>query len=606
MKQIKQIKVLAVLLLVGLLIGEGGTILAQAADSVSFKQEETLTKDTLTEEDGQIEAFAWFTMESMSEKQVKADNKKFDKLLKGMTKSDRKKLTDFSNYKKAYGITEKQLDKITKAVEKMTASAKTDQERVDAIYTWITKNIYYDYDMLGKEEKGEHQNPYQVYTDRKGVCDGYSNFFDLCVKIVGIPCLKLDGFTLPSNQTWDTVTAYKDGKGETEPGFHAWNVIYTDGEWRYYDSTWGTYNAYRDGEYQEGTTNTKYYALDVTTMGNDHIPLTVWSRLPNEGFYYKGTKYTFEKSGHMEKLKIQKLPSDTKTTYTVPASVAGYPIAGFDYFSDIRETKEWKRIEKLVFKEGITEILDHSCREMPSLKKVVLPESVEKIGYSAFYQCNALKTITLPKNLKEIGGFAFAACSKLKTLKFPKKLKKIDEHAFYGTGLTAAELPDSVTSLGKYVFRECENLKTLTLPASLKKIPEGVAYWCTALTSVTLPKKATSIGKSAFYYCKSLTSVKIPNQVTTISSNAFAYCHALKKVTLGKKVEKLAATTFYNCVSIATFIASGDVPPTVTKNFYLPAAAVIQVPAGKKKAYEKALSASKAIKGNKNVIQEKR
>ena len=70
MKQIKQRKFWAVLLLVGLLIGEGGTILAQAADSVSFKQEETLTKDTLTEEDGQIEAFAWFTMESMSEEQT--------------------------------------------------------------------------------------------------------------------------------------------------------------------------------------------------------------------------------------------------------------------------------------------------------------------------------------------------------------------------------------------------------------------------------------------------------------------------------------------------------------------------------------------------------
>ncbi len=590
---------LAILLAVSLLPGIAGTNLVQAAEKTEQGQREEQRQT-----DGELEAFAWITMESMSEKQVKADNKKFDKLLSNMTKSDRKHLADLSNYQKAYDITEKQFAKIQKAVEKMTASAKTEQEQVEAIFTWITKHIYYDYDALNGISEGS-SNPYRVYTDRKGVCDGYANLFDLCVKMKGIPCLKLDGFTIKGSQSWETVTKFEDGAGETEPGFHAWNAIYTDGAWRYYDVTWGTYNAYRDGEYEEGTTNQTYYALDILTMGKNHIPLTVWSRLPNEGFYYKGTKYAFEQSGHMEKLKIQKLPKKTGKTYTIPASVAGYPTAGFDYFSDIRESKEWKQIQTLILEEGITEVPDHSYREMPALKKVVLPDGLKKIGYSAFYQCGALKTITLPKSVTEIGGFAFASCSSLKKLKFPAKLKKIGEYAFYHTGLTSVKLPDSVTSLGNYAFRECESMKTLTLPSSLKKIPEGIAYWCTGLTSVTLPKKATSVGKAAFYYCKSLTSVKIPNQVTSISSDAFAYCHALQKVTLGKKVEKLASTSFYNCVSLKKLIGTGETPPTVKKGFYLPAATIIQTPAGAQKAYQKAFSVSESVKKNQNTIQEK-
>ena len=66
-----------------------------------------------------------------------------------------------------------------------------------------------------------------------------------------------------------------------------------------------------------------------------------------------------------------------------------------------------RNIEKIVIKQGVTDIGGYAFSYCSSLTSITIPSGVTDIGESAFYGCSSLKNIDIPDKVTEIGYSAF-------------------------------------------------------------------------------------------------------------------------------------------------------------------------------------------------------
>ena len=88
----------------------------------------------------------------------------------------------------------------------------TDYEKAKVYYTWICENTAYD---DKADEKSRSHIPYRLFTEGLAVCDGYTDAYNLLLKLEGIDCYAL------SNSS------------------HIWTVATLDGVSYHIDTTWG-------------------------------------------------------------------------------------------------------------------------------------------------------------------------------------------------------------------------------------------------------------------------------------------------------------------------------------------------------------------------------
>ena len=91
------------------------------------------------------------------------------------------------------------------------AGCETDEEKVQAIYSWIIHNFEYDYDYNAFIQ---HFNVRHTLRTRKGVCYDFSNLFAALCRSQNIPCYVVDG------------TPY-----DRSLAAHTWNRIYDNNSW---------------------------------------------------------------------------------------------------------------------------------------------------------------------------------------------------------------------------------------------------------------------------------------------------------------------------------------------------------------------------------------
>ena len=105
--------------------------------------------------------------------------------------------------------------------DKLTAGKKTELEKAEAISTWVSTHIYYDYPELrspaGGQATVDKQFFEQVLESRLAICDGYAGLTGALMDCVGLECY------------------YEAGVTSTD---HAWNVAYLDGKWVAMDNTY--------------------------------------------------------------------------------------------------------------------------------------------------------------------------------------------------------------------------------------------------------------------------------------------------------------------------------------------------------------------------------
>jgi hypothetical protein len=104
------------------------------------------------------------------------------------------------------------------------------EDKVRAVFKWITANIEYDLDLL--QNKNKRAKTFQEVLDRKkDVCNGYAMLFKAMMDKAGINCEIIYGFSKGYN--------YEIGNLFNDNNLHAWNAVKIKNKWHLIDATWG-------------------------------------------------------------------------------------------------------------------------------------------------------------------------------------------------------------------------------------------------------------------------------------------------------------------------------------------------------------------------------
>lgn len=166
-----------------------------------------------------------------------------------------------------------------KEIEKVLSKAPKNASAYELekfAYDYIIDNCEYDYTAAESEEKiGNEDNVYGVFVDKKAVCSGYSEAFQLLCSELGIDCVNI--------------------LGESEEA-HQWNCVKLDEEWYQVDVTWG------DGENGE-LCKYDYFNLTDEQMYSDHTTWKLYSEVEDvheEGYNHFIPKCTSDKYNYFK------------------------------------------------------------------------------------------------------------------------------------------------------------------------------------------------------------------------------------------------------------------------------------------------------------------
>ncbi|NXM25684.1 KY peptidase, partial [Oxyruncus cristatus] len=143
----------------------------------------------------------------------------------------------------AYALKVNVKSSVEDLVKALLKQARTDLEKVRAIWMWICHHI--EYDVVGYHNKSQRSSEAKdVLQMGKSVCEGYAELFEKMCSIAGVQCKKLSGHAKGHG--------YKIGQTFTGKSDHAWNAVYIEGRWHLLDSTWGS------GSVDDSVTNFTY------------------------------------------------------------------------------------------------------------------------------------------------------------------------------------------------------------------------------------------------------------------------------------------------------------------------------------------------------------
>lgn len=178
---------------------------------------------------------------------------------------------------------EKEPETVEELAYSLIQGVGDDSLKVMKIYSWITGNISYDYNVYMSGQPIRYQSPELVYRRRKTTCTGYSNLMVSMLETAGIPAYTVEGFTQ------DFVLGLDSSKLASD---HAWVAFSLNGNWHVADPTWD--------------------AGDIgvmRTITKEEMKKTVWQRLRS----FK-LKNVFKKKS---KKKSTKMNTRAKVSYKI-------------------------------------------------------------------------------------------------------------------------------------------------------------------------------------------------------------------------------------------------------------------------------------------------
>lgn len=168
-------------------------------------------------------------------------------------------------------------DSQTNTTDQITAYFKThfrtDEEKVRAIYIWVTSNIKYDQNNVHRIILDEDQEQRVTYAlkSRKGVCENFAAIFnDICQKS-GIPSFYIEGYTRQN--------------GSVDRGGHVWCAAFVNNNWAFYDPTWDA--GFLSGENYVGRSGSNYFQIAPEDFIFSHLPFDPMFQFLNYTVSYK-------------------------------------------------------------------------------------------------------------------------------------------------------------------------------------------------------------------------------------------------------------------------------------------------------------------------------
>jgi hypothetical protein len=124
---------------------------------------------------------------------------------------------------------------------------------------WVHKHIKYDMAYFGKDMTTE-----QILKTGRGVCEQYAQLYNDLLRASGIPSVVVSGMS------------YDPEKNKFEN--HAWNLVFTNGDWIGIDPTWGLYSGklpishiFFNFKTKKGEIEWKSYATNTQSKFNRNV-----------------------------------------------------------------------------------------------------------------------------------------------------------------------------------------------------------------------------------------------------------------------------------------------------------------------------------------------
>lgn len=313
-------------------------------------------------------------------------------------------------------ITDAQMAEI-KAFTDKNLKADNQYDTYRNIFSWIYKNMTY------ASDGDAYLDPYDVFTHKRCICQGYANLLKTMCISQGIPALVANGWL-------STI------------GGHAWNYVYADGSWIVSDPT----------------NNSQYSADKTSDYQNKLIP----QRLDLTLFEDEGFSYNFQDS----ELNVCEVKATDKEYAVVPWSAGGLRVTSFHptkempasvsqlYLgSNIRSLGSYPESLSSLTKNLKEVFVDPSNFKLSSYKGVVyqgrngtvpyfVPSGITRIELRAMdvmekntlAWLDNLEEIVVADGTQRIESYAVEGCPKLRRVYVPESVTYIDTQAFYNCG----------------------------------------------------------------------------------------------------------------------------------------------------------------------------
>jgi len=181
---------------------------------------------------------------------------------------------DYSAIDNRIGAIKRRYKKISDLATDLTAGCTSDEDKVRAIFIWITNNISYDCaefhsrkdqnirftyktqaELDAKRRKYYSDYATRVLRSRKAICEGYAVLFQELCQQSNIQCEIVVGRVSVNTNMIDRIRGKKNFSTN-----HAWDKVKISGTWYYADATWAS--GYCDKGVKKFTKNfNAYYYL---------------------------------------------------------------------------------------------------------------------------------------------------------------------------------------------------------------------------------------------------------------------------------------------------------------------------------------------------------
>jgi len=182
--------------------------------------------------------------------------------------------------------------------EKINKDFSSDEDKVKAVFYWLTSNISYDLEEYYNPASRRTSFRYRTEEERlqilqdikdkrvsetivskKAVCEGYAQTFTKVCNLLNIESEVISGYAR---------FGYQEINKPQPNSNHAWNAVKIDNEWLYLDATWGA-GSVVNGKWKSFF-KPYYYNMPKEKVLKSHLPKSsVWQlrlgRITKEAFY---------------------------------------------------------------------------------------------------------------------------------------------------------------------------------------------------------------------------------------------------------------------------------------------------------------------------------
>ena len=311
-------------------------------------------------------------------------------------------------------ITQEQWDEIKAYVDKNLRVEGNDLATYNNVFRWCFDSLNYSYDDAGLE-------PYDVFTKRRCVCQGYANLCKTMLLTQGIPAFGVNGWlgTL---------------------GAHAWLYAYDGKNWHVSDPT----------------NNMEFLMKDVSKYKNKLMV----ERTEIELFEDENFGYNYNES----RLNVCRVKQCEKEALTVPFAEAGYKIGSF-----LLEEPLPANIRQIYFGTNIQSL---GTQGYPLFGKDANVEEVfiaPKNNYlssqdGVVYRGKGTNLYYIPSGIRRL---------------VLKPMKVIGKNTVYDKpNLEEIVISEGTTTVEDYAFESCPSLKRVYVPQSVTNFSKDAIYRC--------------------------------------------------------------------------------------------------------------------------------